>query len=732
MQSKSSDVNDVQYQQIEIIEANGDIAVDNKLKRLSPSKLSKKHTHVLTKDDRVDLIHRDSFFYGWNAENYLFLLATCCLFLALVRSFVVGPIGAATTNCMNSVHEETGELVVAKEGDGTGDYCVCPRNTICATSTRDMVFLGLARGSAYFDYPFYMLMFLSKANNLRNYLQSTMLSIYISFHESHDLHRLGGTIIGYEVCWHTFWHALRWSLNGQLKNFLFGTQTGITGFICFLLTFAIVWPMKSEYIKEKLCFETRKMLHMLSWLWGLCIIFHAPATHIAIIMGLCVSIYVADFIYGCFLRTFFIETSSFTRLEGAVEFSFIAPKSMNMTDFRAGYIYLCIPWISPTQWHAFSVYKSDDNSNRICACIAKNGSWTKALHKAVAKPTMRPCWAYGPFISPFGKAVNFDNVFCIASGIGITPAISVINAYRATKKVHLIWSCRDPSLVEWFLDNTTFDDDAWTCIFYTGKRELVLKRKLAPGIIVLKGRPNYEWLISTIISATEQGTAEVPQVLALSSINNSEESNDAYCDYSSEITRLLAMYPGDEGAQELYEMGIEIEQRIRAAAALSIATTTGITIQGKEVCYGISYEALKQLLNGLIQNPNKYPPEIIDSALVSMYRKIDINGDQEIDEMEFMDYMRLLLESYGEVKEEGRSTVDKNMIGNEFQRRLILGVPTNTSSTSDSTTQMKGVEIIDGEKWAMAYCGGSKAIVEQLEKVSAKYNIALEIEKFDW
>ena len=124
----------------------------------------------------------------------------------------------------------------------------------------------------------------------------------------------------------------RWGLSGNFVRFL-GTQTGITGFISFVLTFVIVWPMRLNWIKQRMTYEWRKGLHYLSWVWGISISLHAPATHIQIIMGLAVGIYILGYLYGFFFRTHFVESSSFIRLEGAVEFSFQMPEGFE--DFRA-------------------------------------------------------------------------------------------------------------------------------------------------------------------------------------------------------------------------------------------------------------------------------------------------------------------------------------------------------------------------------------------------------------
>jgi ferredoxin-NADP reductase len=88
----------------------------------------------------------------------------------------------------------------------------------------------------------------------------------------------------------------------------------------------------------------------------------------------------------------------------------------------------------------------------------------------VKAPTTRPVFISGPFASPYSTALNYDNVVLVASGVGITPALGIINTHKSTKRVNLIWSCREPSLVEFYLENTRFDEEAWTLIYYTGKR----------------------------------------------------------------------------------------------------------------------------------------------------------------------------------------------------------------------------------------------------------------------
>ena len=91
------------------------------------------------------------------------------------------------------------------------ESCICPRETISADDLLSMIFLTIARSTAWFDYPLYMLLFLSKANNLNNFLQKTALRCWINFSDYHRVHSLFGIIVGLESTSHTFFHLLRWA-----------------------------------------------------------------------------------------------------------------------------------------------------------------------------------------------------------------------------------------------------------------------------------------------------------------------------------------------------------------------------------------------------------------------------------------------------------------------------------------------------------------------------------------
>ena len=128
------------------------------------------------------------------------------------------------------------------------------QQTICARNIRSVIFLALARFSAYCDYPLYVLVFLSKAKNLQSFLSYRYINEIFPMDKLHDLHLLAGMIICVEVVWHSFWHLLRWGLAEEI-SFLWETYTGITGLITLSLTPLVAWPMCMPCCKKNCSFE---------------------------------------------------------------------------------------------------------------------------------------------------------------------------------------------------------------------------------------------------------------------------------------------------------------------------------------------------------------------------------------------------------------------------------------------------------------------------------------------
>ena len=432
--------------------------------------------------------------------------------------------------------------------------CICPRETTCIKDVKSLVFLAFARLSAYFDYPLYVMLFLSKAHNLRGILHRTFLREFLPLDDLHSLHVFAGKVVAIEVFWHSFWHLLRWGLAGDLR-LLWQHSTGISGLISLILTPLITWPMLFTRLKVAIDFTTRKALHYLSMVWVISICFHAPASWIRYIMGIAAGIYACDWLYG-FAKLYHATTLMFTRIGGAVEIVWEHPPDFNLDG--GGYVYVCLPWISRMEWHAFSLIPHPSKPNHSCVCMAAVGDWTKKVHSALARPSSRPGWIYGPFPSPFSTATGYDHLIAIASGIGITPTISTIINLSRTRRVHLIWMCRDADLVEYYMKTifTQIDDNAWRFIFYTGKRNLVLfERPTNPRVKVCFGRPDLEELIISLVDNTHHGR-EMPKKLLEGAA--AAESKIYMKSPTPSISYLLERAMVSYSVTEMYELALSL------------------------------------------------------------------------------------------------------------------------------------------------------------------------------
>ena len=233
---------------------------------------------------------------------FSFIGLACCI----LQIMLPPPFGMLMTSA------EVAKIGIAPEGCQDGmSRCICPRAKVCATNLVSLILLTIARCSAFFDYPLYMMMFFSKCHHLNNILRRTILREFIDFGDMHHIHSIFGVVIGIETMSHTFFHILRWSINNEL-HILWDTATGSTGIIACTARVAIVWPMCIPALKRRITFEARKCLHYLFWVWALALMWHAPS-RIFYLIGVPLAIYCVDFLVGLFVRTHLIENVYFER-----------------------------------------------------------------------------------------------------------------------------------------------------------------------------------------------------------------------------------------------------------------------------------------------------------------------------------------------------------------------------------------------------------------------------------
>eukprot|EP00964_Phaeocystis_antarctica_P011738 scaffold6475_cov67-Phaeocystis_antarctica.AAC.2 len=527
----------------------------------------------------------------------------------------------------------------------------------------------------------------------------------------HRIHTFAGKFVGFEVISHSFWHMLRWGLAGDIR-LLWTHVTGLTGLVALLVTPLIVWPMLFTTLRKKIPFEWRKAAHSLSIVWGVAICFHAPQRYVGYIMGSAVGVYALDWLYGWCFQIHRVETMRFTRLGTAVELVWEHPKRFRSDG--AGYVYICLPWVSKTEWHAFSLVKHPTLPNHSCVCMATVGDWTKAVHAALAKPCARPAWIYGPFPSPFSTASGYDKLITIASGFGIPSSISAVVHLGETRQVHLIWMCRDAELIEFYMKTVQFHPDAWTFIFYTGKRNLVLgARPENPRLKVITGRPeDLEALILGIIDNTESDIPMCPKLM-----QRALESERSIFDKSTErhfcdaLERALATYSYDE----MFALAIENSAPINGMPPLQV-DLPGFIKTVRSVC--------------TVECDSERPEDwLTDEDLLCMVNSFDVQGGLNRNEVEkVVETLRKQAEELSFKRINSTLSTSKPPRGERLRR------PTRDLRRTDSLKDVndKGERKWMLSGWQMMYCGGAKPVVDTLEAIHEKYKLPLRVESYAW
>ena len=290
----------------------GEVTMQEKQSLMSPLDKSTRRLSTIQriplaeKEDFTETEHNDKKMIRIRWYHALFLFSTASLIVCLLQLFSGPPFGVWMTS------SEIEEIGVAPDGCEEGlEYCICPRETLCATTTYSIVLLTLARCSAFFDYPLYMMLFLSKCHNINNICRRTVLREWIDFADMHKVHKLFGVVVGIETMSHSFFHLLRWELNGDF-SLLWETKTGITGLITAIITPLVCWPMYVPALKKNMKFELRKGLHYLAVVWALALLWHAPSK-IYYLIGIPALIYAVDYLFGFFIRNTLIENAYFER-----------------------------------------------------------------------------------------------------------------------------------------------------------------------------------------------------------------------------------------------------------------------------------------------------------------------------------------------------------------------------------------------------------------------------------
>lgn len=579
---------------------------------------------------------------------------------------------------------------------------------IVASSNAQMVLLGLSRFSGYFMYPAIISVFWTKLRATQSFISKTPLHVFCS-QDTHRLHVYCGWIIVIDGCLHTTFHLTRWALQGNLRSLLTTHPSGITGLIVIISTCIIVFPM--TVFKQYLNFEMRKYAHYLFWIFCIAMAFHAPF-HSFPNGGFCAFIFPAlllsyslDSMYVKFFMSERINTVDYKVL-GQAGVQLTMPVSQRFQDqiHSGGFGYVMLPWVDKYQWHAFSLYENPHDPSCRHMFIAKAGDWTSKVHRkaVVCTNTSRPLWISGPFPSPYNNAIDFDNMILVASGIGITPALSAIEANRDYRRINLIWAVREASMLVFFLENAKFDEKGLNLIFYTGKEALpeTIENFHAKGcnahVKIIKERPKLSHLIPNIIAFVDKGRDvwNVGKKKGTNTVvcpaNPPNTPPTSHCEFDYDFDSLSSSASGVDSIEEEDDfMDLEGIQKVGS--------------DDYEFKYDCEHEENEEWTRPLV--PNAYecvrPGFRKESGRRGVFRTTSIS----------------------DLSGGFKDTWKTSLMPRVWQESI--GTDTRDYVKSTMATDHK-------ETWGLLFCGGRNKLLEALVKESKDLGIPLHEEAFDW
>ena len=597
------------------------------------------------------------------------LIQILCAFYVFLMTYVVP--GLRDT--------ETGLILDPQSHDRTSRGLILVNGTerpIVAATDLQVIFVGISRMSAWFMYPALVMVYVSKLRATTGFLQRTPLSMFL-YTDLHELHIYCGWTILVCSLVHTAFHIFRWIDQGNL-DLVYKHRSGITGLIIISSCLLICVPM--TIFRKQIGYELRKRLHYLFVLFALALCFHTPTSAIpnggftAWVFGILLAWYFADNIYCFIWMTEKIETTNFKVLPSGVRMDMKVSSLFQHHGANGGYCYVCLPWVDPKQWHAFSLFENPADPTERQIFMQKNGDWTTDVHKMLQRNTVRPVWVSGPFPSPYNRAENYDNQILEASGIGITPALSMIRAYKDSRRINLIWACRDIHLLEFFLTHLYLDHDGWNCIFYTGKAKLPRKHiDLAAdtNVCIISGRPQLKQLVPNIIYGIESGIGLPERYQPEARMTVSEMLVD----------RMYATMEDQTSSTESPQSSRDMTESLACYAS--------------ELGFHLPEEAISKELE-------KVP------SPASMTRRSSSTGRTKSLKRQRQASERRIMKELGLEFRPWESHPDASDYVKALDKRMVLST------------------------WGILYCGGAKQVEEDLKKISVKYSIPIHIESFSW
>jgi len=177
------------------------------------------------------------------------------------------------------------------------------------------------------------------------------------------------------------------------------------------------------------------------------------------------------------------------------------------------YFFICFyKDISRFEWHPLSVVSNSYDTITFCTKNIGKDSWTGRLFN-LARDTLiindKKVYIQGPYgnLSINYKNNNYENIFIIAGGIGITPLISVLEDINSLykkqklsnlKKVYIFWIMKDISLFDSFRKYfMELNKNIFKFKIYTTKNKTIFESYIdTDSFVFINERPNMSYILN--------------------------------------------------------------------------------------------------------------------------------------------------------------------------------------------------------------------------------------------
>lgn len=317
----------------------------------------------------------------------------------------------------------------------------------------------------------------------------------------------------------------------SMFNLHYTIFAGISGHLMMISLFSVV--IFSGLFFRRYHYELFWYSHHLFILFFIAYPFHSVGCFVKTDKGKCMPYY-SGIIFAPILVIYIIErlireSQPYVKVKDVTFHEDVVKIKIAKTrNYKAGQYFLvkCMD-ISKSQWHPFTISSSpyEDDIEFTIRCL---GDWTTKFrnHLLYTKDNLPYIKVDGPFGSPIDTICKYDTSILIASGIGITPYISVLKymiektKYKpfVIKKIDVIWVNNDIKNFEWFnkeLDyinknslnlKITFHVHLTEKINNVNKTRLICDENLSylnyvykTNIPIKYGRPNFKKFFSTYL-----------------------------------------------------------------------------------------------------------------------------------------------------------------------------------------------------------------------------------------